>query len=357
MLLFYFLSLINMNHTKLIATIGPKISDEQSLESLAKGGVNIFRSNFSHCTHKEYEERLGLVKKIEKKLGKEIGMLQDLQGPRIRVGELPEEGLDLKEGEAHVFTFSTEPLKPGSWIIPVNDPDMHKDIKKGDPFYLANGELELVVTNKAGGKIHAEVVRGGRLFSRKGINLPQTVLKKGGLTAKDIKDAKFAASRGVDLIALSFVQSPEDIKKLRKAIGKKDVKIIAKIERRVALDNIDDIIKVSDGIMVARGDLGIEIPMEDVPIVQKNLVRHAHWHGKPVIIATQMLSSMVKHFRPTRAEVSDVANAVFDGADAVMLSDETAEGDYPLKAVQMATKIVTRTEKYLRGSNNFEKIA
>jgi pyruvate kinase len=209
--------------------------------------------------------------------------------------------------------------------------------------YLANGEMELVTERISGNHIVARVVRGGILHSRKGVNVPHTKLSNSGLTAKDIRDAKFGIAHGVDDIAISFVQTAEDIHKLRKIVGKK-VRIVAKIETSLALQNIDAIIRASDAIMIARGDLGIEIPIETLPGVQKNLIRHAQWYGKGTITATQMLISMVDHARPTRAEVSDVANAVWDGTDAVMLSDETASGKYPLESIRMMAKIVHEAE-------------
>jgi len=265
----------------------------------------------------------------------------DLQGPRLRVGMLPKQGRVLQEGE--IVSFDTKPTSSKS-IIHIDDPYLHSDIQVGHPLFLSSGQMELIVTKVQGTKITARVVHGGHLFSRKGVNVPGTKLTTSGLTDKDIEDVRVGVEAGVDYIALSFVQSAEDITRLREMLPKK-IKIIAKIEMAMALHHIESILTASDGIMVARGDLGIELPAEEVPFVQKRLIRQAIWHNKPVIVATQMLLSMTDHPHPTRAEVSDVANAVLDRADAVMLSDETASGRYPREAVAMMTKIVTRAER------------
>ena len=215
--------------------------------------------------------------------------------------------------------------------------------------YLANGDMELVVTRVAGSRIFAKVVRGGTLYSRKGVNLPHTKLSNSGLTPKDIRDVKFGMKHGVDLFAISFVQSSDDVERLRRIVGEK-AKIIAKIETALALRNIDDIIRASDAIMIARGDLGIEVAPETIPFIQKNLIRHANWYDKGTVTATQMLTSMINHARPTRAEVSDIANAVWDGTDAVMLSDETASGEYPLESLRTMVRVVAQAE-----SSHFER--
>lgn len=337
-------------HTKIIVTYGPKLYEKDTLKKMIKEGVDILRINFSHASHEQYSRVKKEVAKINKDLKKEVAIMADLQGPRIRVGKTDKDGILLKEGEVFTFSYKQE-TNAGKRIVHLDDPYLHIDIKKGEPFYLANGDLELEVIGISKESIKAEVKRGGILYSYKGVNVPRTNLRRSGLTTEDEKNAKFVLKEGVDFIALSFVQSAEDVLRLKKYIGKKSAKIIAKIERSLALDKIDEIIQAADGIMVARGDLGIEIPMEQLPIVQKNLVRHAHWHGKPAIIATQMMTSMINHEHPTRAEVSDIANAIFDGADGVMLSDETAVGSYPIKTVELMKKIVTTTEKYLSERN------
>ncbi len=328
--------------TKIIATIGPRSEDPKVLEKLVNAGMHIARMNFSHCTYDEYRTRAKHLARIAKRLKRPIAIMQDLQGPRLRVGMMPEQGRVLTEGETIIF--STEHPRDRQAIF-IDDAYLHKDITAGDPLYLANGEMELTVERITGKKIYARVVTGGVLFSRKAVNVPQTSLTTSGLTQKDIQDVAFAVKEGVDYIALSFVQSADDVLRLRALIPPR-VKIVAKIERAVALKHIDAIIQASDAIMVARGDLGTEMPLEMIPIIQKNLVRHAAWHNKGSIIATQMLVSMVDQNHPTRAEVSDVANAVWDGADAVMLSDETANGSFPVEAASMMRRIVDEAEQY-----------
>ncbi len=332
--------------TKIVATAGPRSDTPGGLFSLVHAGADIIRLNFSHCTPAEYRFRLKEIRKIGRKSKQSLSLMQDLQGPRIRVGSLPQEGIELREGATYVFSFKNG-IPMDAFHIPIDDPYLHADIRKGDPLYLANGALELVVTRVSGKKIFAEVMRGGLLLSRKGVNVPRTTLTRGGLTPKDIRDVQYGIRDGFEYIALSFVQSGHDVEKLRRILGKSKAKIIAKIERAVALDSIEEIIKASDGIMVARGDLGIEMPLEDIPLVQKELVRHAHWLGKPVIIATQMLTSMINHPHPTRAEVSDIANAVLEGADMLMLSNETGEGAYGPEAVALMRRIAVRAEQYL----------
>lgn len=344
--------------TKIIATIGPKSWDKQVFEGIIKNGAEIVRVNFSHATEKDFLHIKKMVLDYNKKHKTKIKIMQDLQGPRIRMGRLPEQGFDLVEGKRYCFYYQNKKNVKANGCLPISDPYLHIDIKKGEPVYLVNGAMEVEVCKIKEGKIYFNVVRGGVLHSHKAINVPRTSLRTGGLTAKDIKDVKFALKHGVDFIALSFVQSVEDIIKLRKVLGPKSkVKIVAKIERAVALDHLDAIIKEADVLMVARGDLGIEIPMEQVPILQKDIIRQCHWHNTPAIVATQMMSSMIDHDTPTRAEVSDVANAIFDGADAVMLSEETANGNYPVKVVQEMKKVVTATEDHIKRQSLFENFS
>lgn len=343
-------------HTKIVATIGPVSENLETMRSLVEAGVNMFRLNFSHASNEQFKKIKNNLNKIKKETKKDIKFLQDLQGPRIRVGQLAHE-IAMKEGEVYTFVFDKKAMID-NLEISIDRKSLFNEVKVGHPLYLANGTIELMVTKVNNQKIYARVERGGVLMSRKGINLPETNLKQGGLTPKDIKDAIFGAKNGVDFIALSFVQSAADLKKLRKLLAKLKLKqtpkLIAKIERATALSVIDEIIQEADGIMIARGDLGIECPLEDLPIIQKNLIRHAHWHNKPAIVATEMLTSMIEHQRPTRAEVADIANAIFDSADAVMLSDETAAGKHPLEAVKMMKKIITRTDDYFNNRNYFE---
>lgn len=333
--------------TKIIATIGPRSESPEVLEKLVEAGLDIARINFSHCTETEFKTRKKLLHRFGKKHKRDVKVLQDLQGPRIRVGVLPPEGRELRKGE--IVAFSTIPN--GNNTIFIDHPELHRDIKIGHPIYLVNGEMELIVTTIRGHKIYAEVIRGGTLYSRKAVNVPKTKLRISGLTKKDITDLRFALREGVDYVAISFVQSAKDIEKARKIV-KGRAKIIAKIETALALQNIDEIIQVSDGIMIARGDLGIEVPVERLPFIQINLIRQAIWHGKPAIMATQVLTSMVKDPHPTRAEVSDIATAVFEGADAVMLSDETASGDHPVRALQTLVRVIRQAEEHYMNRAN-----
>lgn len=329
-------------NTKIIATIGPASDSEEIIHRLIKNGLNIARFNFSHCTFEEFKSRKAKLKKAAKTEGAEVLILQDLQGPRIRVGEIPGGSRTLIVGDEVIFSTKKE---KDETVVYIDDPYLHLDVKPRELLYLANGEMELEVKKIAKEKIYTEVKRGGILYSRKGVNAPHTKLTNSGLTAKDKKDVKFALKEGVDYIAISFVQTAKDVLALRRIVGDK-AKIIAKIETAIALKHIDEIIQASDGIMVARGDLGIEVPEEKLPFIQKNLIRQAAWHGKSSITATQMLISMVNNPRPSRAEVSDIANAVLDGTDAVMLSDETASGKYPVEALHTLIKVVRQAENH-----------
>lgn len=333
--------------TKIIATIGPKSEVPDTLERMVEAGFDIARMNFSHCTDAEYRSRKRLLAKFGRKHGKRIAIMQDLQGPRIRVGELPPEGREVREGETIVFSTKRE---KGNDAIFIDNPKLHKEVRKDEPIYLANGEMELAVAAVKGPRIYANVVRGGVLYSRKAVNVPHTKLSISGLTAKDVRDLRFALREGVDYVAISFVQTAEDVLKAKRIAGSR-AKVVAKIETALALRNIDAIIQASDAIMIARGDLGIEVPVETLPFIQKNLIRHAIWHGKPSITATQILTSMVTHPHPTRAEVSDIANAVFDRTDAIMLSDETASGQYPVRALRTAAKVAAQAEAYMNRAN------
>jgi len=333
--------------TKIVATIGPSCEDSLTLSKMVDGGMDIARMNFSHCSEEEYKKRRGVIFSEASKFGKSVAILQDLQGPRMRVGVMPKEGFELKKGES--VLFSTD--KSVTEAVFIDEPSLSESIQVGHPLYLSSGDFELVVSEINGHNFKAEVIRGGLLFSKKGINVPETRLLTSGLTEKDLKDVELALAEGVDYIAVSFVQSADDMNKLRSIVGDK-IKIISKIETAQALKNIDEIIQASDSIMVARGDLGIEIPMERVPFMQKNLIRHAHWYNKGAIVATQMLMSMVENKKPTRAEVSDVANAVLDGADAVMLSDETAGGKHPLEALEALVRITSETERLFFETGN-----
>ena len=330
-----------------MANVGRRSADYELLKKMALAGVEIFRLNFSHASNDQLVELKAHVQKIKEETGKEVKILQDLCGPRIRIGILPND-IHLIEGEVYSFAFDKCDLNDK--CLPIDNKDLIKDVEVGHPFYLVNGAIELTVTEIKDDRIFAKVERGGHLSSKKGINVPQTKLSGGGLTEKDERDAAFGREQKTDYVGLSFAQSADDVKRLRAIVGP-DVKVIAKIESAVAINVVDEIIQESDGIMIARGDLGIEMPLEELPILQKELVRHAHWHNKSAIVATQMMLSMVEKSHPTYAEVTDVANAVIDGADVLMLSDETAVGNYPLECVQIMKRIIDKTDEYFHKTN------
>lgn len=340
-----------MTKTNIVATLGPRALEKDFIKKIVQAGASILRINCSHANPKAYAQYVAKIRQQTRGLKSKVYIMQDLQGPRIRVGKINPEGMLMKMGEKYIFCHDKAQLKKAS-IIHITDPYLHLSVKTGEPLFLCNGDIEMKVTAVKNGCISAQVINGGVLFSNKAINVPRTTLRQGGLTVKDIKDVKNALRHGVDYVALSFVQSADDVNKLRKIIKNKKVKIIAKIERAVALKHIDEIIQAADGIMIARGDLGVEVPYEQVPIIQKNLIRHAHWHNKSAIIATQMMTSMIRHPHPTRAEVSDIANAVLDGGDGILLSDETAAGEYPIQSVAIAQKVIKTAENYLQLSNS-----
>lgn len=337
--------------TKIVCTIGPSSRDPKTLEKMVKAGMNVARLNFSHGSHVDHAKLIGTIRAVSKKLDQPIALLQDLQGPKIRVGDLPKEGVMLKEGGSAVFTTDPKAKLPK---IPMGFAMLHKDVKVGDRILLDDGLLEVQVVKVVGRDIHCKVITGGSLTSHKGFNVPTASLSVSAITDKDKDDLKFGVDMDVDWVALSFVRTAAEIKDLRKLIAKyeKDlgkrrenpIRIIAKIEKHEAIKNIDAIVAEVDAIMVARGDLGIETPAEDVPLVQKMLIKKCLAASKPVVVATQMLDSMIRNPRPTRAEVSDVANAVIDHTDAVMLSGESASGKYPLQAVSTMAKVVAETE-------------
>ena len=331
--------------TKIVATLGPATSSQEKIRKLVKAGVNVFRLNFSHGTHQDHGRLIGIIKKIRNDLIKPVAILQDLSGPKIRVGIIAEPPMELKVGDELILNAKIKRSRQNE--IPLNYPGFADDVKVKDHLLLADGSIELVIKRIVSPKVFCKVVLGGNLTSGKGINYPGGSFNIPALTKKDIGDLKFGLRNGIDMVALSFVKSVEDIQKLRRTFKsvKRSVPIIAKIEKHEAIKNFLDILKAVDGIMVARGDLGLEIPSEQIPMVQKKLIRLANINGKPVITATQMLLSMVNSPRPTRAEITDVANAILDGTDAVMLSEETAVGDYPLKVVEVMSRIAIETEK------------
>jgi pyruvate kinase len=337
--------------TKIVCTIGPSSETLKILEKLVKVGMNVARLNFSHGTHEWHSKAIENINRIAEKLGGPIGIIADLQGPRIRVGDLPKNGLDLRPKNQVVLTTN---FKASEEKIPITYTNLHKDLSPSHRILLDEGLLELRVLKISGRDILCKVIVGGKLTSHKGINLPDTSVRLPPLTEKDKEDLKFAVAEGVDWVALSFVSRASEIYDLHYLIAdyerklklpkRAPIRIIAKIEKHEAIKNFDEILEAVDGIMIARGDLGIETPAEEVPLIQKRIIDKCLEAAKPVIVATQMLDSMIRKPRPTRAEVSDVANAVIDHTDAVMLSGETASGAYPVEAVATMSKIVKETE-------------
>ncbi len=334
---------------KIVATIGPACESKEMLEQLLHAGMNVARLNFSHGTHEEHAERITCLRKLSHELGLPVGILQDLQGPKIRVGSL-EPALDLVEGETvRLHAEGNEAPKSKEKQIPVAFAELFDSVSKDDHILLDDGHLSLQVVETHAKDLRAKVLVGGKLSSHKGINLPGVRLTIPGFTEKDRADLAFGLSQNVDFVAISFVRTPQDVKSVHDAMHEMDEQgahplVIAKLERPEALDNLEQILQAADGVMVARGDLGVEMPPETVPIAQKRIIEAANRHGKVVITATQMLDSMIMNPLPTRAEASDVANAIFDGTDAVMLSGETASGAYPLESVQFMDRIVRAAE-------------
>jgi len=326
--------------TKIVCTLGPATSTDDAIRSLIEAGMNVARVNFSHGTHEQHATTIAMVRRLAEEMGKPIAILGDLQGPRIRVGDLAEP-IRLEVGDDVTLVHEGEER---SGEIPITYDQLANDVRVGDRILIDDGLIELLAVEVGNSRVSAKVLNGGQLKSHKGLNLPGIQVSAPSITEKDTADIRFAVDQKVDFIALSFVRRGEDIDSLRTMVPKW-LLIIAKIEKDVALLNIDAIIRASDGVMVARGDLGVELPFEAVPGAQKRIIRLANKYGRPVITATQMLESMIEHPRPTRAEASDVANAIMDGTDAVMLSAETAAGAYPRLAVEAMTRIIREIEQ------------
>ncbi len=343
-----------MKKTKIVATIGPASESPAVLSKMIKSGLNVARLNFSHGTYDNHRTLIKNIRSTAKKLKANVAIMQDLQGPRIRTGDVPKEGIPIKKNQTLI-------LAPQSYkstkhtVIPIQYENLYKDVKKGHPILIEDGTIELEVISIKAPAITCKVKVGQLIKSHKGMNFPKSTITAPPVTAKDIKDLEFGISQDVDLVALSFVKDAKDVKGLKKRIEKLEgtksgidaqhrTRVIAKIERPEAIDNFDEILDEVDGIMVARGDLGLEIPIQQVPVIQKNIIRRCIQESKPVIVATQMLDSMIRNPVPTRAEVSDVANAILDGTDAVMLSGESATGQYPDKAVGLMKKIADSVE-------------
>jgi pyruvate kinase len=329
-------------HTKIVATLGPASSDEVMIRALFEAGADVFRLNFSHGSHEDHAARHKMIRKIEAELCRPVGIMADLQGPKLRLGKFHNGGIDVVKG--HRIHLDSDPSLGDPYRVQLPHPEILKALQVGDPLLVDDGKVRMVIVEKNGDdKVTAEVECGSRLMDRKGVNMPGTIIDVSVLTEKDRKDMEFALGLGVEWIALSFVQRPEDIIEARKLVGER-AQILAKIEKPSAVDSIAEIIELCDAVMLARGDLGVECPPEQVPVIQKRVIRAARAAGKPLIIATQMLESMTVSPTPTRAEASDVATAVFDGADAVMLSAETASGNYPVEAVQIMDRIAQTVE-------------
>lgn len=359
-----------MKRTKIVCTIGPASETKTKIERMVTSGLNVARLNFSHGTYKHHLMLINNIRAVAAKLGQPVAILQDLQGPRIRIGTVAKEGIKVEAGQKISLVPENYKisLKDVATFIPIQYPNLYKDVKPGNPILIDDARIELEVLEIKDKAIRCKVKIGDVINSHKGTNFPKSEIKAPAITEKDIEDLKFGLKQNIDFIALSFVKDAADIINLRKIIhqierrlGRKTkdfkkpkrsgnwpgthTKIIAKIERPEAIAHFEEILQASDGIMVARGDLGLEVPLEDLPLIQKRIVRQCIWEAKPVIVATQMLDSMIRYPIPTRAEVSDVANAILDGTDAIMLSGETATGKYPLKAVQVMARIAHEMEK------------
>ena len=335
-----------LRRTKIVCTIGPSCNTQEGITNLFLHGMNVARINFSHGSHEVHERSISYIRKTARENDYSIAVLMDLQGPKIRVGQMKEDGQVLKEGST--ITITGEDVEGTDSLIPIDYKNLFKEAEIGNKILLDDGLLEFKITGKKGSELEAKVVVGGLLKSRKGVNLPNVKISIPALTEKDIKDLEFGLTQDVDFVALSFVRSAKEVLDLKERIAKSECEagVIAKIEKPEAVENIDEIIEAADGIMVARGDLGIEIATEEVPFVQKMIIEKCRKYGKPVITATQMLDSMITNPRPTRAESSDVANAVLDGTDAVMLSGETAAGKYPMEAVNVMDRICRKIEEH-----------
>jgi pyruvate kinase len=345
-----------LRRTKIVCTIGPASQSEDVLAGLVRAGMDVARLNFSHGDHRFHAETIARLRRIARRLGRNVAILQDIQGPKIRVGWIEHDQVRLQAGRRVALTSGS--IVGNAARIPVDFRSLARIVRKGDRIMMGDGEIELEAL-RVGREVECRVVAGGMLASHKGIHFPHASDGLSSLTAKDRRDLAFGVEQGVDLVALSFVRGPDDIRRARREIEKRGgaIPVIAKIEKHEALEDIDAILEAVDGIMVARGDLGLEMPLEKVPALQKMLIRKANVLGKPVITATQMLRSMAQNPRPTRAEVADIANAVLDGTDALMLSEETAVGGYPIQAVTTMARVALETDTTLEPRPRCDGIA
>jgi pyruvate kinase len=338
---------MNLTKTKIVCTIGPSVWDEENLKKLILESMDVARLNFSHGDHETHRRTMERLRKVSAEVGIPVAILQDLGGPKIRLGKIPDPGIEVKEGDR--ISLTSEEVNGEDGRFYVSYPYLEEDLKPGEHILVDDGLVQMTVEEIKGKDVVCHITVGGMLKAHKGVNLPHSSLRISALTDKDIEDVKFGMDMGVDFVALSFVRKAADIQQLKSIMeehGKQGehIPIIAKVEKREAVQNLDEIITESDGIMVARGDLGVETPIEEVPLIQKEIIRKCNEVGKPVITATQMLDSMIRNPMPTRAEVTDIANAILDGTDAVMLSGETASGKYPIDALKTMDKIARATE-------------
>ncbi len=339
-----------MKKTKIVCTIGPKSESKEMLTKLLKAGMNVMRLNFSHGSHEEHAARIATLREVKEETGLKAAILLDTKGPEIRTIKL-ENGEDVKLVAGQTFTITTDKTVVGNnTIVAVTYDDFAKDLSVGNTVLIDDGLIELTVKEIEGNEVRCVVENNGMLGENKGVNLPNVKVNLPALAKKDIADLKFGCEQGIDFVAASFIRKGDDVREVRRVLtenGGSNIKIISKIENKEGLDNFDEILELSDGIMVARGDLGVEIPVEEVPFAQKMMIEKCNEAGKPVITATQMLDSMINNPRPTRAEANDVANAILDGTDAVMLSGESAKGKYPVEAVKVMTRIAEKTDPLL----------
>ena len=340
------------HRTKIVATLGPASNSPEVIKELVEAGMNVARLNFSHGSYEDHANTVSLLRSTEEELDTPVTILQDLQGPKIRVGNLPDGAITLIDGN-NITLVPLAEYNNEADTVGIDYPYLAEEVEPGAQVLLDDGLLELKVESVSGKKVKCQIIEGGLLKSRKGVNFPSLNLRLPAMTEKDKQDLEFGLSQGVDWISLSFVRSAEDIRTLKKLLAEKgaDVPVIAKIEKPQAIANLEEIVNESDGIMVARGDLGVEMSPEKVPMLQKQMIRMCNKKGIPVITATQMLESMIREPRPTRAEASDVANAIVDGTDAVMLSGESAVGKYPIKAVEIMVRIARDVEKDIKFIN------
>ncbi|MBR2988411.1 MAG: pyruvate kinase, partial [Clostridia bacterium] len=345
-----------MRKTKIVCTLGPATDDYSTLKKLIRAGMSVARLNMSHGTHEEHTKRMDMVKKARKELGLPVAILLDTRGPEIRIKTFENGKIELNEGDN--FTLTTNEVEGNDKQVSVTYADMPKHLKKGDTVLLNDGMIELTVDGVTESDVHCSVINGGELTNRKSINLPGIEIDMPYLSDADRVDIEFAVKSDADYIALSFVRSADDVRQVRNLLaltGGENIQLISKIENRQGVNNANDILALSDGIMVARGDMGVEIPFEELPYIQKELIKTCYRNGKKVITATQMLESMIHNPRPTRAEISDVANAIYDGTSAIMLSGETAVGKYPVEAVKTMAKIAQKTEGSINYKTRFER--